>query len=137
MRDQAGLQEVDPLNATGETVLVVDDEPIVRMLIVEILEEAGYCPLEAADGPAAMNLLQSDRRIDLLVTDVGLPGGMNGRQVADAARVARPGLKVLFVTGFTENATVGDRHLEAGMEVMTKPFGMVELAARIAEMLDG
>ena len=73
--------------APGETVLVIDDEPTVRMLIVEVLEEAGYRALEAADGPAGMKILHSDTRIDLLITDVGLPGGMNGRQVADAARV--------------------------------------------------
>jgi CheY-like chemotaxis protein len=74
----------------GETVLVIDDAPTVRMLMVEVLEEAGYVALEASDGPTGLKILQSDARIDLLVTDVGLPGGMNGRQVADAAR-ARPG----------------------------------------------
>ena len=77
--------------ARGETVLVVDDEPTVRMLIAEVLEELGYAAIEAADGPAGLKVLQSDARIDLLITDVGLPGGMNGRQVADAARILRPG----------------------------------------------
>ena len=76
-------------------------------------------------------------RIDLLITDVGLPGGMNGRQVADAARLSRPDLKVLFVTGFAENAAVGNGHLESGMEVITKPFVMVDLANKITEMIDG
>ncbi len=70
----------------GETVLVVDDEPTVRMLVTEVLEDLGYCALEAVDGPSGLRLLQSDARIDLLVTDVGLPGGMNGRQMADAGR---------------------------------------------------
>jgi CheY-like chemotaxis protein len=118
-------------------VLVVDDEPIVRMLIVDVLEEGGYGAVEAADGPAALKILQSDLRIDLLVTDVGLPGGMNGRQVADAARALRPGLKVLFVTGYAENAVVGDGRLEKGMEVITKPFATAALAQKIRETIDG
>jgi CheY-like chemotaxis protein len=121
----------------GETVLVIDDEPTVRMLIVEVLEEAGYAALEAEDGPSGMKILRSDARVDLLITDVGLPGGMNGRQVADAARVTRPQLKVLFVTGFAENAALGNGHLEPGMEVMTKPFVMAELANKISEMVEG
>lgn len=116
---------------------MIDDEPTVRMLIVEVLEEAGYTALEARDGPSGLKILQSDARVDLLITDVGLPGGMNGRQVADAARVTRPGLKVLFVTGFAENAAVGNGHLEPGMEVMTKPFVMAELAQKISEMVEG
>jgi PAS domain S-box-containing protein len=120
----------------GEVVMVVDDEPTVRMLIVEVLEEAGFTAIEADDGPSAMKILQSDVRIDLLITDVGLPGGMNGRQVADAARVARPALKVLFVTGFAENAAVGNGHLEHGMEVITKPFVMADLAHKITEMIE-
>ncbi|MFC7554078.1 response regulator [Pseudoroseomonas wenyumeiae] len=103
-------------------MLVVDDEPTVRMLVMEVLEELGYAALEAADGPAGLRLLQSDARIDLLVTDVGLPGGMNGRQMADAAREARPDLKVLFITGYAENAVVGNGYLEPGMHVMTKPL---------------
>jgi signal transduction histidine kinase len=124
-------------SGAGETVLVIDDEPTVRMLIIEVLEEAGYTALEAHDGPSGLSILQSDARIDLLITDVGLPGGMNGRQVADAARVTRPGLKVLFVTGFAENAAVGNGHLEPGMEVMTKPFVMADLAHKISEMVEG
>ncbi|TPG49293.1 response regulator [Roseomonas nepalensis] len=118
-----------------ETVLVVDDEPTVRMLVAEILEDLGYTAIEAADGAAGLKVLQSDVRIDLLVTDVGLPGGMNGRQVADAARVARPDLKVLFITGYAENAVLSHGHLEAGMHVLTKPFAMDVLAARIRELI--
>jgi PAS domain S-box-containing protein len=120
----------------GETVLVIDDEPTVRMLIVEVLEEAGYTAIEAEDGPSGLKFLATDARIDLLITDVGLPGGMNGRQVADAAREYRPDLKVLFITGFAENAAVGNGHLEPGMEVMTKPFVMAELADKITEMIE-
>ncbi len=123
--------------AQGETVLVIDDEPTVRMLIVEVLEDAGYRALEAPDGPAGLRILQTDQRIDLLITDVGLPGGMNGRQVADAARVSRPTLKVLFVTGYAENAVLGNGGLEPGMTVITKPFSMVALAQKIRGIIDG
>ncbi len=98
----------------GETVLVVDDEPTVRMLVTEVLEDLGYAALEAGDGAAGLRILQSDRRIDLLVTDVGLPGGMNGRQMADAARRDRPDLKVLFITGYAENAALNHGHLAPG-----------------------
>ncbi|CAN7677480.1 PAS domain S-box protein [Rhizobium sp. LjRoot98] len=125
-----------PEMGAGETVLVIDDEPTVRMLIVEVLEEAGYVALEAEDGPSGLKILQSDARIDLLITDVGLPGGLNGRQVADAARLTRPDLKVLFVTGFAENAAVGNGHLEPGMEVITKPFVMTELANKVTDMIE-
>ena len=82
-----------------------------------------------------MKVLRSDARIDLLVTDVGLPGGMNGRQVADAARALRPGLKVLFITGYAENAVVGDGHLDPGMAVLTKPFDMDDLANKIRALI--
>ena len=95
----------------SETVLIVDDEPTVRMLITEIIEELGYVAIEAADSVAGLKLLQSDARIDLLVTDVGLPGGMNGRQMADAARVTRSDLKVLFITGYAENSLLGNGRL--------------------------
>ncbi|WP_246784856.1 PAS domain-containing protein [Bradyrhizobium sp. S69] len=120
----------------GETVLIVDDEPTVRMLMREVLEEAGYVAIDAADGPAGLSILRSDARIDLLVTDVGLPGGMNGRQVADAARTFRPGLKVLFVTGYAENASVGNGHLDAGMQVMAKPFAVAEFGNKVREIID-
>jgi CheY-like chemotaxis protein len=83
-----------------------------------------------------LKILQSETRIDLLLTDVGLPGGMNGRQVADAARALRPNLKVLFITGYAENAVLGNGHLDPGMQVVTKPFGMDALANRIRDMID-
>jgi PAS domain S-box-containing protein len=120
----------------GEVVLVVDDEATVRMLVAEVLGDAGYEIVEAADGPAALKILQSGRRLDLLITDVGLPGGMNGRQVADAARVQRKDLKILFITGFAENAVVGNGYLDAGMEILAKPFAMSTLANRVREMID-
>jgi len=120
----------------GETVLVVDDEPTVRLLMVDVLQDAGYRVLEAADGPSGLKILASDSRIDLLVTDVGLPGGMNGRQVADAGRVFRPALKVLFITGYAENAVIGNGFLDPGMQVITKPFAIDALAKRVRDMLD-
>ena len=135
--DAASAQPALPRIGHGETVLVVDDEPTVRMLVVEVLEELGYAALEAADASSGLRLLESDVRIDLLVSDVGLPGGMNGRQMADAARQRRPGLKVLFITGYAENAVVGNGHLEPGMHVMTKPFAMDALAIRIRELIEG
>jgi CheY-like chemotaxis protein len=120
----------------GETVLVVDDEPTVRMLVAEVLSESYYNIAEAADGPSALKILESGRRIDLMITDVGLPGGMNGRQVADAARVLRKDLKVLFITGYAENAAVGNGHLDAGMEILAKPFAMSTLANKVREMIE-
>ncbi|WP_338663241.1 PAS domain S-box protein [Pararoseomonas sp. SCSIO 73927] len=121
----------------GETVLVVDDEATVRMLVAEVLEELGYAAVEAADGASGLKVLQSDMRVDLLVTDVGLPGGMNGRQLADAARALRPGVKVLFITGYAEGAVIGHERLEPGMHVLTKPFALDTLGARIREVIGG
>jgi PAS domain S-box-containing protein len=126
-----------PRAQAGETVLVVDDEPTVRMLVTEVLDELGYAAIEAADGTSGLKVLQSDVRIDLLITDVGLPKGMNGRQMADAAREARPTLKVLFITGYAENAAVGDGHLEPGMHLLTKPFAMETLVSRIKAIIAG
>ncbi|MFA6123943.1 PAS domain-containing protein [Sphingomonas sp.] len=131
-----GVGPAIPVGA-GETVLVVEDEPTVRMLILELLDELGYTAIETETGNEALKVLESPVRIDLLITDVGLPGGMNGRQVADAARASRPELPVLFITGFAENAVVGDGPLEPGMALIAKPFAMDTLAARIRAMLAG
>jgi CheY-like chemotaxis protein len=130
----------DPATAlraeAGETVLVVDDEATVRMLVTETLEDLGYAAIEAADGPAGLAILQSDARIDLLVTDVGLPG-LNGRQLADAARIKRPHLKILFMTGYAHNAAIGNgAALDTGMEIMTKPFALDDLAKKIRNMIE-
>jgi CheY-like chemotaxis protein len=125
------------LPGAGEKVLVVDDEPSVRLLITETLEELGYDWLEAEDGAAALKFLQLPGRIDLLITDVGLPGGMNGRQLADAALVARPGLKVLFITGYAETAVIGDNTLQPNMHIVTKPFALETLGRRIKEIIAG
>jgi CheY-like chemotaxis protein len=124
-----------PRAKQGETVLLIDDEPTIRMLVTEVLEDLGYAAIEAADGASGLQILQSDVRLDLLVTDVGLPGGMNGRQVADAARIARPGLKVLFITGYAENAALSHGHLDPGMHVLTKPFTMESLGSRIRTLI--
>jgi PAS domain S-box-containing protein len=121
--------------AGGETILVVDDEASIRHLIDEVLDEVGYTVIGAADGASGLKVLQSGARIELLITDVGLPNGMNGRQVADAARVLRPGLKVLFITGYAENAAVGGDHLDPGMALLTKPFTMHALTEKVAEMM--
>ena len=118
----------------GETLMVVEDEPVVRALVVDLLHGLGYRTVEAADGAAALRILQSDQRVDLLVTDVGLPH-MNGRQVYDAARVTRPDLKVLFMTGYAENATLASGFLRPGMEMITKPFAMEKLASKVLKML--
>ena len=119
----------------GEAVVLIEDEENLRVLISEILTEAGYRVATAADGPAGLRLLDAASVVDLLITDVGLPGGLNGRQVADAARVSRPDLKVLFVTGYAENAAVGNGHLDAGMEVLSKPFDLGALGRKVREML--
>jgi PAS domain S-box-containing protein len=132
--DPVGRNAIEPI-AAGETVLVIDDEPLVRMLVVDVLEDLGFTAIEAGDGPQGLKVLRSNARIDLLITDVGLPNGMNGRQVADAARELRPDLKVMFVTGYAENAVLSHGHLDPGMQVVTKPFDMTVLANRIKAMV--
>jgi CheY-like chemotaxis protein len=117
-----------------EVVLVVEDEAVVRLLIVEVLMDLGYHALEASDGAAALRIVQSQQRIDLLVSDIGLPG-LNGRQLADAAREVRPNLKVLFMTGYAENAA-GKSFLAPGMEIISKPFTMDVMATKIREMIE-
>jgi CheY-like chemotaxis protein len=133
--EEPARPELTPQAEAGETVLIVDDEPTVRMLVTEVLEDLGYAAIEAADSASGLKVLQSDVRIDLLITDVGLPGGMNGRQMADAAREKRPKLKVLFITGYAENAALGNGHLLPGMHVLTKPFAIDKLAARIRDII--
>jgi PAS domain S-box-containing protein len=133
-----GAAGIATLEQSGKvaTVLIVDDEPTVRMLVIDILQHLGFAWIEAADSATGLKVLQSDARIDLLVSDVGLPGGMNGRQMADAGRVGRPGLQVLFITGYAENAVLNNGYLEPGMAVLTKPFSMEEMAVRIRSMIE-
>jgi len=116
-------------------VLVVDDEATVRMLVTEVLNDLGYTAIEASDGAAGLKVMRSNVRVDLLVTDVQLPGGMNGRQLADTARVARPDLKVLFITGYAENAVISHGHLDNGMHILIKTFAMEALASRIKSLI--
>lgn len=135
--DEADTVEISAPAGTGsgETILVVDDEATIRHLIDETLDDLGYTIIGAADGAAGLKVLQSGARIELLITDVGLPNGMNGRQVADAARSLRPDLKILFITGYAENAAFGNGHLEPGMELLTKPFTLDDLTHKVREML--
>lgn len=122
------------MSDSSEVVLVIEDEAVVRGLIVDELTELGYRTIEADDGPSGLEILQSKKRIDLVITDIGLPG-LNGRQVADAARLVRPQLKVLFMTGYAENAALASGFLEPGMQMITKPFPMEALATQIKSML--
>jgi CheY-like chemotaxis protein len=120
----------------GQTVLFVDDEPAIREIAAEVLHDIGCAHLEASDGVSAMRLLESGAKIVLLITDVGLPRGMNGRQLAEAAREIIPDLKILFVPGFAENAVLGNGILGLGMQVMTKPFSLEAFALRVRELLN-
>jgi CheY-like chemotaxis protein len=120
----------------SDVILVVEDEFLVRSLIVDVLEELGYTVVEAGDGHEGLALLQSDQRIDLLITDIGLPG-LNGRQVADGGRTLRPDLKVLFMTGYAENAAIASGFLEPGMAMVTKPFAMDVLVSRVRDIIAG
>jgi signal transduction histidine kinase len=129
------LVDAPPLGSGDKSVLVIDDEPVIRMLVVDALEEMGFDCAEAGDGPEGLAILERAERIDLLITDVGLPGGLNGRQVADRARELRPDLKVLFITGYAENAALNHGHIGPGTRVLTKPFSVSELTSRIESLL--
>ncbi|WP_052507811.1 response regulator [Sphingomonas hengshuiensis] len=118
----------------GERVLLVEDDPAVRMLVREVLEELHYEAIEIADPSDAVPLLATDTRIDLMISDVGLPG-MNGRELADIARTHRPDLPILFITGYAENATLRAGFLGTNMTMITKPFTLDSLATRISELI--
>jgi CheY-like chemotaxis protein len=134
--EETGAATALPRSDEGATVLVVDDEPTVLMLVTDILDDLGYTAIEAGDSAAGLRVLRSDVRIDLLVSDVGLPGGMNGRQMAEAARETRPDLKVLLITGYAETAILGSGRLGPGMAVLTKPFSVETMAARIRSIIE-
>ncbi len=121
-------------NASGDVVLVVEDEAAVRELVVEVLHDLGCSTLEAVDGPSGLRIIESGQALDLLITDIGLPG-FDGRRLAEQARALRPELRILFVTGYAENATSAGGFLEDGMDLLTKPFGLSDLAEKIREML--
>jgi PAS domain S-box-containing protein len=127
-----------PEGTRDETILVCEDDDDVRAYSVEVLRELGYRVIEAHDGPSALRLLQrQEARVDLLFTDVVLPGGMTGAVLADEAVRLRPGLKVLFTTGYARNAIVHHGRLDPGVELITKPFTYADLASRVREILDG
>jgi signal transduction histidine kinase/DNA-binding response OmpR family regulator len=126
-----------PEGSSEETILVLEDDANVRAYSVDALRELGYRIIEAHDGPAALRLLETHARVDLLFTDVVLPGGMTGAQVAARAREMHPTLKVLFTTGYARNAIVHHGRLDKGVQLITKPFSFHDLAAKVRDVLDG
>ena len=135
------MQTQEPINPTllpfasaGETVLIVEDDPAVRVLVSAVLKELGYGFVEACDADTAVPIIESGQRIDLMISDVGLPG-MNGRQLAEIGRQIRPALKVLFITGYAEHAAVRGGFLDPGMQLITKPFTFDLLTAKVREMI--
>ncbi|MET4218683.1 signal transduction histidine kinase [Bradyrhizobium sp. LB14.3] len=125
-----------PEAAQEETILVLEDDEDVRAYSVDSLRELGYRVIEAYDGPAALRLLERQPRVDLLFTDVVLPGGLTGAQVAAQAKTVRPNLKVLFTTGYARNAIIHHGRLDKGVQLIVKPFSFSELAAKIRDVLD-
>ncbi|CRM00653.1 MULTISPECIES: ATP-binding protein [Pseudomonas] len=123
-----------PFANAGETVLLVEDDPAVRVLVCAVLKELGYGYVVAGDADTALPIIESEQRIDLLISDVGLPG-MNGRQMAEIGRQLRPELKVLFITGYAEHAAVRGGFLDPGMQLITKPFTFDLLTAKVREMI--
>jgi CheY-like chemotaxis protein len=128
--------QLSPEAALEETVLVLEDDDDVRAYSVESLRELGYRVLEAHDGPAALRVLDKHAGVDLLFTDVVLPGGMTGAQVAAHARAHRPKLKVLFTTGYARNAIIHHGRLDKGVQLLTKPFSFSDLAAKVRDVLE-
>ena len=139
-RHQGEMEEAAPAGdeaaptGTGETVLVIEDDAAVRLLVMQVLEELGYRGIETADGRQAVPILESSRHIDLLISDVGLPG-LNGRQLAEIARERRPDLPILFMTGYARQAADQTAFLDGGMEIISKPFAIEQLGRRIGEIL--
>ncbi|MGV3741877.1 MAG: ATP-binding protein [Burkholderiaceae bacterium] len=142
MQEAAAADDTSPDETTAphaakhSTILMVDDEEAIRGVVKEKLEELGYQVLEAGDALQAMKFVNSEHAIDLLLSDVGLPNGMNGRQLADAAREVRPELKVLFMTGYAHSAAFEDGSLGQSMDVMIKPFKLDALGLKVSRMLD-
>jgi CheY-like chemotaxis protein len=122
--------------AGDETILVCEDDEDVRAYSAEVLGELGYKVLEAADGPSALAVLNAPGHVDLLFTDVVLPAGMTGAVLAREAAKLHPGIKTLFTTGYARNAIVHHGRLDAGVDLITKPFSYSDLAARVRDVLD-
>jgi PAS domain S-box-containing protein len=137
MEDADVAPQAAPEGSPEETILVVEDDADVRAQSVEALGELGYRVLQAADGPAALRLLRREAHVDLLFTDVVLPNGLTGAQVAAQAREIQPGIKVLFTTGYARNAIVHNGRLDPGVQLITKPYSFADLAAKIRDVLDG
>ncbi|MGY4623233.1 ATP-binding protein [Bradyrhizobium sp. USDA 4486] len=133
--EESGLLP-SPEGAQEETILVLEDDDDVRAYSVDTLRELGYRVIEAHDGPAALRLLEREPRVDLLFTDVVLPGGLTGAQVAAQAKTVRPTLKVLFTTGYARNAIIHHGRLDKGVQLIVKPFSFTELAAKVRDVLD-
>jgi CheY-like chemotaxis protein len=137
----AGGEQLEPTPnpeaAPEETILVLEDDDEVRAYSVETLRELGYRVIEAHDGPSALRLLERQPRVDLLFTDVVLPGGLTGAQVATQAKTLRPALKVLFTTGYARNAIIHHGRLDKGVQLIVKPFSFSDLAAKVRDVLDG
>ncbi|OMI05976.1 histidine kinase [Bradyrhizobium brasilense] len=133
--EESGLLP-SPEGAQEETILVLEDDEDVRTYSVETLRELGYRVIEAHDGPAALRLLEREPRVDLLFTDIVLPGGLTGAQVAAQAKTVRPTLKVLFTTGYARNAIIHHGRLDKGVQLIVKPFSFTELAAKVRDVLD-
>jgi signal transduction histidine kinase/CheY-like chemotaxis protein len=132
-------KEPDQVLATGsskETILVVEDDPDVRAFSCETLRELSHTVLEAQSGVEALRLLEAHPEVNLVFTDIGLPGGVNGRQLAERARSLRPGLKTLFTTGYARNAIVHGGRLDPGVELITKPFTQAALSEKLRSILD-
>lgn len=134
VEDEALVGDTATPTGAGETVLVIEDDMSVRLLVMQVLEELGYQGIETSDGRQAMPILESSRKIDLLISDVGLPG-LNGRQLAEIARERRPDLPILFMTGYAKQAADQAAFLAGGMEIITKPFAIEQLGRRIGEIL--
>jgi signal transduction histidine kinase len=134
--DIAAPTHAAPAAAIKESILVVEDDADVRAFASQALAELGYRVLEAADAHSALQALGKEATIDLLFTDVGLPNGVNGRQLADEARRRRPALKVLFTTAYARNAIIHQGRLDPGVDLVTKPFTQPDLARRVRRLLD-
>lgn len=128
------VKQSDSVAAKGQVILVVEDDEIVRGLVVDALKDFGFRILQANDGPSGLEILKSKQPIDLLVTDIGLPG-LNGRQIADAALIERTDLKVLFMTGYAETAATSSGFLREGMAMITKPFEMEALISKVNQLI--
>lgn len=133
---ESGADATIPDGDGEETILVLEDDDDVRTYSVEILRELGYRVVEAHDGPSALRLSERQGRVDLLFTDVVLPGGLTDAQVAEQARGLKPNLKVLFTTGYARNAIIHHGRLDKGVRLITRPFSSADLAARTPDVLD-